>query len=248
MPATCVPCSEPSGIEGGAHALEPPGGAKERATMILPFVAELDALREAGRVAVAVAGERWPRDVDAVVDDRDADAVAGRGDAAGEPAPDRGRADHGRHPVGLCVVGHGGPHALDAAHAREARQLAARQRDDERVHDRAHARAHAQAGRGPLQPLRGGALLALDLGARQARPEALQIDVPARVAQLRERRALGHRRALQLDDDLGARRTTRARSRAPWPTPAAHRARRGGHALAASHVQPTPILRFASIR
>ena len=42
-------------------------------------------------------------------------------------------------------------------------------------------------------------------GAREARPETLEIDVTARIAQLRERRALGHGRALQLDDDLGAR-------------------------------------------
>ena len=115
--------------------------------MTLPFVAELDALREAGRVAIAVAGERGPRHVDAVVDDRDADAVARGGDAAGEPAPERAAPRRRSAPRSVWrVVGHGGPHALDAGHAREARQLAARQRDDERVHDRASC-ARARAGR-----------------------------------------------------------------------------------------------------
>ncbi len=40
MPATCVPCSEPSGSKAVRVRAEPPGGANERATMILPFVAE----------------------------------------------------------------------------------------------------------------------------------------------------------------------------------------------------------------
>ena len=38
MPATCVPCSEPSGSKAVRMRAEPPGGAKARATMILPFV------------------------------------------------------------------------------------------------------------------------------------------------------------------------------------------------------------------
>ena len=55
------------------------------------------------------------------------------------------------------------------------------------------------------QPQLGGALLARERRERQARAEALQVDVPARVAQLGQRRALGDGRSPQLDDDLGAR-------------------------------------------
>ncbi len=38
MPATCVPCSEPSGSKALRMRAELPGGAKARATMIFPFV------------------------------------------------------------------------------------------------------------------------------------------------------------------------------------------------------------------
>ena len=40
MPATCVPCSEPSGSKAVRMRALPPGGANARATMILPFVPE----------------------------------------------------------------------------------------------------------------------------------------------------------------------------------------------------------------
>ena len=39
MPATCVPCSEPSGSNAVRARAGPPGGANARATMILPLVA-----------------------------------------------------------------------------------------------------------------------------------------------------------------------------------------------------------------
>ena len=101
MPATCVPCSEPSGSNGRAHALAPAGRRECAGHDDLAVRARANALREAGRVLVGGARERRPRDVDAVVDDADAHTVARGGDAAVQPAPDRGCPDHRGHAIGL---------------------------------------------------------------------------------------------------------------------------------------------------
>ncbi len=204
------------GIEGRAHALAPAGRRECAGHDDLAVRPRANALREAGRVLVGGARERRPRHVDPVVDDADADTVARGGDTAVEPAPDRRCPDHRGHPIGLGrvvglgardglgAIGHGGPDAAHAGHVREPAQLAARDRHDEGIHDRPHARGHAQARSRAAQPRLGGALTARDRRKREARAEPREVDVPVGIAQLRQRRVLGHRRSAQLHDDLGA--------------------------------------------
>jgi len=185
--------------------------------MILPFVGA-DALREARRVLVGGARERRPRDVDAVVDDADAHAVAGSGDAAVQPAPER-RGPHDRGyavgldvpvglnlRVGLGVIRHGRPHAQHAGHAREPAQLAARECHHESVHDGAQPAAHTQPRSDLPQAQLGGSLIARKRREREAGPHASEVHMPARVTQLVQRRAFRDGRSAQLHDDLGARR------------------------------------------
>ena len=79
----------------------------------------------------------------------------------------------------------------------------------------------------------GRALLARERGERQARAEALQVDVPAASRSWVSGAALGDRRspsARRRPRHAGGQRASRAQRRRP----AAHRARRTGHALSAS--------------
>ena len=156
---------------------------------------------------------------------------------------------------GTCRRRRPGPVSGRSRPARRARTpatLASRRsslrgtRHDERVHDGAQARRHA-AGPGAARRSRalGGALLARERREREARADAL-----------RGRRARGRRAAAsaararetggapQLHDDLGA--CAKPRTRAQRRRPATHRARRTGHALAASRDQRTPNSHFAS--
>ena len=112
------------------------------------------------------------------------------------------------HAVGvvrLREVGHRRPDAPDAGHGREAESSlrgSVTTSASMTVRMRALTRSPGAA---RSQPQLGGALLARERGEREARAQALEVDVPVRVAQLRQRRALGDRRSAQLDDDLGAR-------------------------------------------
>ena len=200
-------------VERRAHACAPAGRRERARDDDLAVRARADALREARWVLVGRAREGRPRDVDAVVDDADAHAVARRGDAAVEPAPER-RGSHDRgnavgldFSVGLGVIRHGRPHAPDAWHAREPAQLAARNGHDERVHDGAHAAADVEPRGGAPQPELGCALIACERREREPRGHALEVHMPARIAQLVQRRPLRDRRSAQLHDDLGARRS-----------------------------------------
>ena len=168
----------------------------------------------------------------------DADAVARGGDAAVEPAPDRRRADDGRHAIGLreqlglrrC------PDVPDAPATAGRRQTAAHPARRESslrgsVTTSAsmtvrHVPAHVQPGRGAAEPRGRGALLARELGQREARAHAPQIDVPRASRNCASGARSDDRRGLQLDDDLGARGRGEYAARAQWRTPAAHRARR----------------------
>ena len=211
MPATCVPCSEPSGSNGVRMRALPPGGANARATMILPFVPERMPFGKPGRVLVGGARERRPRDVDAVVDDADAHAVARGGDAAVQPAPERGSSHDRGHAVrlddsvGLSVIRHGRPHAQHPRHVREPAQLVARERHDERVHDGAQAAAHLQPRSHAPQAELGSVLIACQRREREAGRHAPEVHVPARVAQLVQRR---------LSETAGARSSTTTSARA----------------------------------
>ncbi len=200
------------GVERRAHACASAGRRERARDDDLAVRAGADALREARRVLVGGARERRPRDVDAVVDDADAHAVAGRGDAAVQPAPERGGSHDRGHAVGLDdsvglgVIRHGRPHAQYAGHAREAAQLVARECHDERVHDGAQAAADLQPRSRAPQAELGSVLIACERRECEAGRHAPEVDMPARVAQLVQRSLLRDRRSAQLNDDFGARR------------------------------------------
>ena len=242
------------GVEGGAHARRAAGRREGARHDDLAVRRAREALREARRVAVAGARERRPGHVDAVVDDADAHAVAGRGEAAVEPAPERRGADHGRHAVGAAP----GPASGRSRRARRACTPATPPRresslrgtvHDERVHHGRHAaRAPARPGRGAAQPPLGGSLLARDRGQREARCRG----AAGRRARAASRSCVERTRARRPAAPSARRRPRRADAAAGATAGAAADASSASatnrSALAASQDQTTPIFASGTLR
>ena len=187
------------GIERRARSRARTGRRKRTGDDHLAVRGPGDALREAGRIGVPGTRERGARDVDSVVDDADAHAIAERGSRPEQAAPQLRRADRRRHAVGLRAVARAEPHALDTGKSRQAIELTGWSADDERVEHGVQVpdHPHVREARRDRPPDQG--LLACRTLRGQPRSEPARSEVPVRT-QARERRARDDRGPRQLDD------------------------------------------------